>query len=576
MAKAKKEVKPVQVSLVKSPTGIMGLDEITGGGFPKGRPTLVCGGPGSGKTVLAMEFLVRGALQYDEPGVFMAFEETEEDLKANFASLGFDLDEMIKAKKIALDHVYVNRSDIIETGEYDLSGLFLRLETTIKGVGAKRVVLDTIETLFSGFENEAILRAELQRLFRWLKSRGVTAVITGERGDGSLSRYGLEEYVADCVILLDNRVREQLVTRRLRIIKYRGSSHGVDEYPFLVGNRGISVLPVTSMGLAHTASVERVSSGNERLDFMLDGKGFYRGSSILISGTAGTGKTSFAAHFIDAACRRGERSLFFAFEESESQILRNMRSIGIDLDQWIKKGLLRTHSARPTVFGLEAHLLGMHRLVEEWRPSVVTIDPVSNLMSVGDRAEVTSMLMRLIDYLKANGITCLCTDLTPGNSTGEYTEVRISSLMDTWICLSYAHAGGERNRSLSILKSRGMGHSNQLREVLITDHGVDLKDVYLGPGGVPMGSARSAQEAVNKAEELARKQDTDRKRRELERKRKMMEAQLTLVRTQFEAEEELLKTRIEQEEELGLMAAENREELGRVRRADKPSRGKRR
>jgi circadian clock protein KaiC len=574
MAKVRKPVKSALDSLVKSPTGIAGLDEITGGGLPKGRPTLVCGGPGSGKTVMAMEFLIRGAQQFDEPGVFMAFEESDEDLKKNFASMGFDLDEMIEAKKIALDHVRIVRSDIIETGEYDLTGLFLRLESAINSVGAKRVVLDTIETLFSGFENEAILRAELHRLFRWLKTKGVTAIISGERGEGTLTRYGLEEYVADCVILLDNRVKDQLVTRRLRILKYRGSSHGVDEYPFLVGDHGISVLPVTSLGLDHTVSLDRISSGIDRLDSMLGGKGYYRGSSILVSGTAGTGKSSVAAHFIDAACRRGERSLIFAFEESESQIIRNMRSIGIDLEQWIKKGLLRTHSARPTVFGLEAHLLGIHRILEELQPRVVVIDPVSNLTSVGDKWEVSSMLMRLIDYLKANHMTCLLTDLTPGDSPGDYTEIRISSLMDTWITLSFTQTGGERNRSLSILKSRGMAHSNQLREVLITEHGVTLADVYVGSGGVPMGSARSAQEAADKAAAVVRDGEMERKQRDVERKRKMLEAQVTLLRAQYEAEAEDLQASIAQDETRREAVAEERSEMGRIRKADKAPRGK--
>ena len=421
--------------LAKTLTGIRGLDEITRGGLPKGRPTLVCGGPGSGKTLLALTFLVNGAVHYDEPGVLMTFEENGEEMASDVASLGFDLPELIKAKKLAVDYVRVERGEIEETGEYDLEGLFVRLDYAIRTVGAKRVVLDTIESLFAGLKNDGVLRSELRRLFRWLKDQGVTALITGERGEGLLTRQGLEEYVSDAVILLDHRVHDQVSTRRLRVVKYRGSHHGTNEYPFLINAEGISVLPVSSLALQHEAPLERVSSGVARLDKMLSGKGYFRGSTILVSGTAGTGKTSLSAHFLDAACRRGERCLCFLFEESPQQLLRNMRSIGIDLEPWVAAGLLQFHADRPSRYGLETHLVTMHRAVADFKPAVTVIDPVTNLMTVGTYADVEAMLTRLIDHLKTENITAMLTSLTPGQTDIERTETTISSLMDTWIVL---------------------------------------------------------------------------------------------------------------------------------------------
>jgi circadian clock protein KaiC len=461
--------------LPKTATGIRGLDEITGGGLPKGRPTLICGGPGSGKTLLAMTFLVNGALQFDEPGVLVSFEENSEEIGSDVASLGFDVPALIAAKKLAVDYVRVERSEIEETGEYDLEGLFVRLDYAIRSVGAKRVVLDTIESLFAGLSNDAILRSELRRLFRWLKDQGVTAVITGERGEGALTRQGLEEYVSDAVILLDHRVHDQVSTRRLRVVKYRGSYHGTNEYPFLINEDGISVLPVSSMALRHRAPLERVSSGITQLDGMLTGKGYYRGSTILVSGTAGTGKTSLAAHFIDAACRRGERCLCFLFEESPDQLLRNMRSIGIDLDPWVADGLLLFHADRPSRYGLETHLATMHQVVASFKPTVAVIDPVTNLLSVGTYADVQAMLTRLIDHLKTENITAMLTSLMPGRTAMERTETTISSLMDTWLVLANKEVDRRHRRGLYVLKSRGMAHSNESREFALTDHGLKMQ-----------------------------------------------------------------------------------------------------
>ena len=556
-------------TLPKARTGIQGLDEITDGGLPRGRPTLVCGSAGCGKTLLAMEFLVRGATQHREPGVFMAFEETARELAQNVRSLGFDVDDLIKRKKLLVDFVRVERSEIEETGDYDLEGLFVRLGHAIDSIGARRVVLDTIETLFSGLTNEGILRAELRRLFRWLKDKGVTAIITGERGEGQLTRHGLEEYVSDCVILLDNRVIDQVSTRRLRIVKYRGTTHGTNEYPFLIDEDGISVLPITSLGFEHKASNERVTSGVKRLDTMLGGKGYFRGSSILVTGTAGTGKSSMAAHFARAACARGEKCLYFAFEESPGQIIRNMRSIGVNLEPWRKKGLLEFHAMRSTLSGLETHLTTFHKLVQEFQPQVVIFDPIDSLVQAGTLKDATAMLTRLIDFLKVHQVTALMTNLVPGGQTKENSGVDISSLVDTWLLLRDVELAGERNRALYILKSRGMAHSNQIREFLLTDHGIDLQDVYLGPEGVLTGSARLSQEAREKSKAVARRQEIEVKRRERELKREVLEARIAAMRKEFDVEEEeserIISHEQAREEELrhgrGRMAAKRKADV---------------
>lgn len=571
-----RKLKPAPKSrpqLAKALTGIQGLDEITGGGLPKGRPTLVCGGAGCGKTLLAMEFLVRGATQFNEPGVFMAFEETAEDLTQNVSSLGFDLKDLVARRKIAIDFVYVERGEIEETGEYDLEGLFIRLGHAIDSIGAKRVVLDTIETLFGGLSNPLVLRAELRRLFRWLKDKGVTTIITGESGDATMTRQGLEEYVSDCVIVLDQRVNGLLSSRLLRIMKYRGTLHGTNEYPFLIDEDGISVLPITSLNLAHIASSERVPSGIARLDAMLGGSGYYRGSSILITGTAGTGKSSVAAHFADAACRRGERALYFAFEESPTEIMRNMRSIGIDLKRWVDKGLLQFHATRPTIFELERHLTTMRKAVNDFKPQVVIVDPLNSFGDEGNVGEVKMMLVRMIDFLKTNLITGLYTSLTSGGMAFDRSEVSVSSLIDTWLLLRSIESGGERNRGLFILKSRGMEHSNQIREFLLTDHGVELRDVYVGASGVLTGSARLTQVAQDQAAQMIRDQEVELRRVELERKRTTLEAQIAVLKAEFAVQEIASLKIIGQEKAEEVQLAQERVDMGLSRKADaKPDR----
>ncbi|HYP47834.1 MAG TPA: circadian clock protein KaiC [Thermoleophilaceae bacterium] len=486
-------------SLLKTPTGIVGLDEVTEGGLPRGRPTLICGPAGCGKTLLGLEFLVRGIGEYGENGVFLAFEETREDLIANVASLGFDLARFEAEGRLAMEHVSLDPSEIEEAGEWDLEGLFIRLGALIDSVGAKRVVIDTIENLFGTFTDTATLRAELRRLFRWLKDRGVTAIITGERGDGSLTRHGIEEYVSDCVIVLDHRVSQETSTRRLRILKYRGSLHGTNEDPFLIGRGGVSVVPITSLGLEHDASGETLSMGVARLDEMLGGQGVLRGSSILVSGTAGTGKSSIAAQFCDAACRRGERALYFAFEESEAQIVRNMASVGMDLGQWVKQGLLRFKCVRPSLLGLEAHLSSMQDLVTEHEPSVVVVDPISDLLTAGASRDVSAMLTRQVDFLKVKGVTALFTSLDQHLQLEEANH-QIAALIDVWLLVATTENNGERNRSLSVLKARGMAHSNQIREFMLTERGIEVADTH-ALGEVLTGSARVAREARRQTEE---------------------------------------------------------------------------
>lgn len=547
--------------LEKTLTGINGLDEITEGGLPKGRPTLICGDAGTGKTLFSAEFIVNGATKYNEPGVFVAFEEKTEELAVNVASLGFDIEKLITQKKIRVDHVQIERSEIEETGEYDLEGLFIRLGYAIDSIGAKRVVLDTIENLFSGLENEAILRAELRRLFAWLKDKGVTAIITGERGEGKLTRQGLEEYVSDCVIVLDNRVENQISTRRLRVVKYRGSIHGTNEYPFLIDEDGISILPVTSLKLNNMVSSERVPSGIPSLDEMFKGKGFYKGSSILVSGTAGTGKTSIAANFARATCERKQRCLFFAFEESPDQIMRNMRSINVNLGPYVKNGLLKFYASRPTLYGLEMHLVVFYKLVKQFKPSVVILDPITNLITVGNTSEVKSILIRLIDFLQQEKITVMFTALSlPSDAAGNQEE-EVSSLVDVWIALQDIELNGERNRAVYVLKSRGMRSSNQVREFIISDKGIEIVELMIGPEGVLVGSARKSYELVREREKISKKHDIIRKNKEIERKKNILDSKIKRLITQFEMEKEDLNRKGMEEAMIDEVRERNRKEI---------------
>jgi circadian clock protein KaiC len=483
-----------QGSLAKAATGIKGLDEMTNGGLPRRRATLVCGGPGSGKTLLATQFLVHGALQQDEPGVFMSFEEPPGELAENSRSLGYDLEELVARRKLLIDYVRVERSEIVESGGYDLDGLFIRMAHAIDSIRAKRVVLDTVEMLFSGLSDTFALRAELHRLFQWLKKKGVTTIVTCERGNEGLTRHGLEEYLTDCVIVLDQRVANQEATRRLRILKYRGSAHSNNEFPFLIDNRGLSVLPITAMQLEHEAPTDRVSSGIPALDDMLAGAGYFRGSSVLVSGTSGTGKSSIAAHFAAEACRRGDRCLYLALEESPGQIVRNMRSIGLDLEPAVRRNLLRIHAQRPTALSLEAHLVAVHRLIDDdWAPHAVVMDPISNLISVGSELEVKLMLARLLDFMKTRNVTAVTTALTAAGEPPDQTDIGISSLMDVWMVVQNVEANGERNRVIQIVKARGIAHSNQIREFVLTSRGVKVLDPYRQVNGrILVGSAREA------------------------------------------------------------------------------------
>ena len=564
----RKTQQKTSIALEKCRTGISGFDEITGGGLPKGRPTLVCGGAGSGKTLFAMEFLLNGATQYNEPGIFISFEENERELTENVASLGWDLEALSREKKIFLDHVYIERSEIEETGEFNLEGLFIRIESALSAVNAKRIAVDSMEALFSGFSDEMSLRAEIRRLFRWLKEKGLTAVITGEQGKGSFTRHGLEEYISDCVVFLDNRMNDQVATRRIRVVKYRGTSHGANEYPFLITEKGFSVLPITSLNLDYSVSTERIPTGVERLDTMLGGQGFFRGSSILVSGTAGTGKSSLAARFAAAACNRGEQALYFSFEESPQQIMRNMGSIGIDLRSPAENGLLHFRSVRASSFGMEIHLSMMVKAMNDINPTVVAIDPISNLSSVGDEKEVKETLTRLIDYMKMKGITSFFTDLTFGGNALEKTQNAISSLMDTWILLRDIELNGERNRGMYVLKSRGMPHSNQIREFLITNDGLQLVDAYIGPGGVLTGTSRINQEAVETAEEQLRQQKLERLRRDLKRRENAMESRMQEIKDAFQSEKEEIEHALAELEVSKTSLNQNIRKLTKMRGAD--------
>jgi circadian clock protein KaiC len=533
--KSPKKQATVLPVLLKVPTGIQGLDEITGGGLPKGRPTLIYGSAGSGKTLIGMEFLVRGALEYNDPGVFMSFEETEGELTTNVGTLGFDLKNLIDAKKLSIDYVAVERSEIEETGEYNLEGLFVRLGEAIDTIHAKRVVLDTIEVLFAGLSNAGVVRSELRRLFRWLKDKGVTTIVTGERGDGPLTRHGLEEYVSDCVIFLDNRISEEMSTRRLRIIKYRGSAHSTNEFPFIIDENGVSILPVTTVKLDYPSSIERISTGVPRLDDMLDGKGYIKGTAVLVSGMAGTGKSSLAAHFVDAGCRRGQRCLYFAFEEAPSQIIRNMRSIGIDLEPWVKKGRLQFHATRVSEQGLEKHLFYVQQAVAKIKPDLVVVDAVTDFTNLGVLLEVRQMVLRLIDFLKQREITSLCTSMV-SHADLEETGVGLSSAFDTWIHLTNVQNNLERNRTIVVVKSRGMAHSNQVREFVLTDKGVKLEDIYASPAGSFMGTARLTQMAADAASDIIRHESITMRERQIEEKRRVLEARIAALSAEYGVE----------------------------------------
>jgi circadian clock protein KaiC len=552
--------------LEKAPTGITGLDEVTLGGLPRGRATLICGAAGCGKTMLAVEFLVNGVRDYGEPGVFVAFEETKDELVVNAASLDFNLDKLVRQGKLAIDHVHIDPNEIAETGEYDLEGLFIRLKYAIESVGAKRVVLDTIETLFSGFTNTALLRAEIRRLFQFLKSFGVTAIVTGERGENALTRFGLEEYVADCVILLDHRVADQITTRRMRIVKYRGSSHGTNEYPFIIDEQGFSVLPVTSMALRHKVSNEVISTGVPDLDAMLGVGGYYRGSTVLMSGTAGMGKSTFAAALARSACDRGERVLYFAFEESAQQIVRNMRSVGIDLQPHLDSGRLRIVAQRPFQYGLEMHLVSMHREIDQFRPGVVIVDPISNLITAGTSREVTAMLTLLIDFLKTEGITGFFTVLTENGGRLETSDVGISSLIDTWMLVRDIEVSGERNRGLCVLKARGMNHSNQIREFILSGKGIKLVEVSLGPAGMLTGSARVALQEHERDALMRQADESELKLAQLEHKRKAMEAHIEALRAEFEADSAAVKKAVSLDTKREKRLIENQSPMARSRR----------
>jgi circadian clock protein KaiC len=555
---------PAAPLLPKAPTGIRGLDEITRGGLPQGRSTLVTGGTGTGKTLLGVQFLVAGAREHGEPGVLVTFEESAEKVTANVASLGFDLDGLQRDGMLLIIALPVEAAEIVETGEFDFGPLSLLLDDAIRRIGARRVVLDSTEVLFGTFKAQAIVRAELGRLFGWLEGREVTAIVTGERADDALTRHGIEEYVSDCVIVLDHRVHEGAATRRLQVIKYRGSTHETNEYPFLISARGFEVLPVTAVSLDYRASSERVSTGVPRLDRMLSG-GLYRGSTALVSGAPGTGKSTVGAQLIDAACARGERALLVLFEESPDEVIRNMGSVGLDLGRWVQAGLLRIWAARPSAYGLETHLMILARLMDEHKPAIAVLDGITSLTHQPIQADVVSMVARQIHLLKSRGITAVATTLVQDD---EASGVGVSSLMDTWLLLRNVESNGERNRLLFVLKSRGTAHSNQVREFVLTGHGVELADVYVGPGGVMTGSARVMQQARERSEQLEREEQLTRRKRELKAHVAQGQAQLAVLQEELAAQQAELEQIARREARLAAEAQAARTALAAQRRAD--------
>ncbi|HTT53515.1 MAG TPA: circadian clock protein KaiC [Streptosporangiaceae bacterium] len=555
---------PAALTLPKAPTGIAGLDEITGGGLPQGRSTLVTGSTGTGKTLLGLGFLVAGAREHGEPGVLVTFEESADKVTANVASMGFDLEALQRDGMLIIIAFPVEATEIVETGEFDFGPLSLVLDDAIGRIGAKRVVLDSIEVLFGAFKAQAIVRAELGRLFGWLEGREVTAIVTGERADNSLTRHGIEEYVSDCVIALDHRLHDGVATRRLQVVKYRGSTHETNEYPFLISAHGFEVLPLTAVSLDYGASSERLSTGVPRLDRMLSG-GLYRGSTVLVSGAPGTGKTTLGAHLIDAACARDERALLVLFEESPDEVIRNMRSVGLDLRQWAETGMLRIWAARPSAFGLETHLTILARLVDEQKPTITVLDGITSLTHQPTQAEVVSMVARQTHLLKSRGITTMATTLLQEE---EHSGMGVSSLMDTWLLLRNVESNGERNRLLFVLKSRGTAHSNQVREFLLTQHGVELADVYVGPGGVMTGSARVSQQARERSDQLEHEEQLMRRKRELRARVAQGQAQLAVLQDELASEQAELAQIANREARLAADAQATRDALSVQRRAD--------
>jgi circadian clock protein KaiC len=556
-----------RVQLPKSPTGINGFDEITDGGLPTGRPSLVCGPPGTGKSVFAVQFLVNGATQYGEPGVFLTFEESRDELVANVRSLGFDIDELERDGRLLVDALTLT-PQAVETGEFDLEALMVRLTWAVDQIGAKRVAIDNVEALFVAFNRPALVRSELRRLFRWIKDQGLTAVITGERGEDLLTQHGIQEYLSDCVVVLDHRVVQDVATRRMRVLKYRGSVHGRNEYPFLIGADGFDVLPITSLGLEQPVSSQRVSTGIDGLDEMLGGQGVFQGSGVLVSGTSGTGKTTIASNFADAACRRGEVVLFFSFEESQAEIERNMSSVGLDLASWAEQGLLHFHCERPTTRGLEDHLATMEQMTQKLAPDLVVIDPVSSLSRGSTPSDVSSMLLRQIYFLKSTGITAVMTVLNEESGL-EHPIQSISSLVDTWLHVVILQTFEERNRGLYVRKARGMAHSNQIREFVLSDDGVSLIPVFVGPQGVLTGSARVAAESAERATALELTEESEELALALERRREAVESHVAELRADFAAEESLTHRLIQTSEQRQKAARLDRLKQGR-RRTLKP------
>lgn len=555
--------------LAKCPTGIEGLDTLTNGGLPRNRLTLICGSAGSGKTSLGIEFLVQGIIKYDEPGLFITFEEKPQEIIENAASIGFDLEDLINKKKLFIEYIPVQEEEVMQSGDYTLEALFIRFEQVITSIAVKRVTLDTLDSIFASLGNTPVLRAEIYRLFNWLKQKNITSLVTSEAGITTLSRNGLEEYISDCVISLRTNIVSEVLTRFLRVVKYRGSKHGTNEYPFLITDIGINLFPITSNYLNNIVSTEFVSTGVKELDEMMDNKGYYRGSTVLVTGTAGTGKSSLAAVFSNSICQTGERCIYFTFEEMINQILRNMSSVNLNLQQWIDKDLLKFYAYRSPTYGLETHLLTIQNVIKEFKPHAVIIDPITNFDLIGTELEIKSMMTRLIDFLKAQQITALFTSLATTIDPREQTEIGISSLIDSWLVLQNLEQAGERTRGITILKSRGIAHSNQIREFIITSNGIKLEKIYVGPNGILTGSARLDQEEQEKLHLLLQEKETLRRKKLLEHKKALLEAKIMALKSEFDADVEEIESLIMKEEIQNKRILETRSAMAKRRTNNK-------
>ena len=545
-------------------TGVKGLDDVLGGGIPQGHAMLLVGKPGTGKSILSMEYLLHGIELHKENGVYISFEESEKQIISNAASFGWKFEEMVKKNKLAISYIDMQPEQMRTVGDYDLSALILRVKGAIKKVNARRVVIDGINNLLSTFDDERIIRSDLLRLIREIKEVNATIFITGERGHDSWSKMGFEEYLADGLMHLDNRTDGNYQTREIQVVKCRGINHYTGKSPFIINSEGMSIRPLITADFDYKVLKSRVSTGIADIDNMLGGKGLYRGSTVYITGPSGAGKTSISSSFANGACSRGERALFLAFEESSDQIIRNMKSIGLSLDKWVNEKLLYFYTARATTNSLEGHLDNIMTMVREVEPTCVVLDPISAFRPIANENETKLMLIRLNDYLRARKITTVFTALSSDGEYSEHADVQLSSIADTWIVVRIMDYKGERNNVMQLMKSRGMSHSRQMKEMYFTGNGLKLQNVYQGPEGVLTGAARIGQEKYEKLKEARNVIEIDKNRKKIERKKSLLEASIEALKHEYEEELEALHAAIEEAEEQNSKIKETRKEIENI------------